>query len=247
MIMKEKLISSLHKYRHNVYSQNGEDGVIQEILRRLEISSGWFCEFGAWDGKHLSNTFHLAEQGWKGVYIEGDAHRFKDLEANSEKFNGNLHLICEYVTASGKTSLDNLLSSTPIPKEFALLSIDIDSDDYNVWAGLENYKPLVVIIEILGSLPPDVEKISTSSSPHSSFKSTVSLGKAKGYQLVAMVGNLFFVRSDVVEKLNLPISELDNPSKLFDPSWLQPSQLTLALFSLKSKLKKIIDAFKKQK
>ena len=236
--MKEKFISSLHKYRHNVYSQNGEDGVIKEIMRRLDITSGWFCEFGAWDGKHLSNTFNLLEHGWKGVYIEGDINRFKDLQTNSAKFKDNLHLICEYVASSGDASLDSLLSSTPIPKDFELLSIDIDSDDYNVWAGLQNYNPLVVIIEILGSLPPDVEKISTPSSPHSSFKSTVSLGRKKGYHLVAMVGNLFFVRDDIVAKLDLPSAELTAPYSLFDPSWLEfEKPKTNVLAYLKSKFK----------
>lgn len=36
-------------------------------------------EFGAWDGKHLSNTFALVEQGARAVYIEGDEGRFQDL------------------------------------------------------------------------------------------------------------------------------------------------------------------------
>ncbi|MFM6220880.1 MAG: hypothetical protein ACKPJH_19615 [Dolichospermum sp.] len=238
--MTKQLISSLHKYRHNIYSQNGEDGVIHEVMKRLEINSGWFCEFGAWDGKHLSNTFHLVEQGWKGVYIEGDIERFKDLQTNAEKYEDSLHLIREYVAPSGAYSLDNLLSLTAIPKDFDLLSIDIDSDDYHVWAGLENYNPLVVIIEILGSIPPGVQKISTPLSPHSSFESTVSLGKEKGYQLIGMIGNLFFVRNDIVEKLNLPSAELIDSSSLFDPSWLEQSQTKTILSSLKSKFKRML-------
>jgi hypothetical protein len=241
--MAKKLISSLHQYRYNIYSQNGEDGVIQEVMKRLDINSGWFCEFGAWDGRYLSNTFNLVEQGWNGVYIEGDIERFKDLQTNTETYKDRLHIIREYVTPSGDNSLDNLLSSTPIPKDFELLSIDIDSDDYHIWASLENYNPSVVIIEILGSIPPGVQKISTPSSPHSSFESTVSLGKEKGYSLIAMIGgNLFFVTNDIVKKLNLPSIELMNSSSLFDPSWLEPNWTKTMWFSLKSKLKKIIKA-----
>jgi hypothetical protein len=52
-------MSSLSAYRKNIYSQSGEDGVLEEILRRLEIRTGSFVEFGAWDGKHYSNNFHL--------------------------------------------------------------------------------------------------------------------------------------------------------------------------------------------
>ena len=46
---------SLRLFRRNVYSQNGEDGVLDEIFRRLSKNSGWFCEFGAWDGRYGSN------------------------------------------------------------------------------------------------------------------------------------------------------------------------------------------------
>ena len=63
---------SLRPFRRNVYSQNGEDGVIDEIFRRLGRSSGWFCEFGAWDGRYGSNSYSLLRKGWDGVMIEGD-------------------------------------------------------------------------------------------------------------------------------------------------------------------------------
>ena len=60
------------QYAKDIHSQNGEDGIIEELLKRLEIKDGWVCEFGAWDGVYLSNTFALVEKGFKGVYIEGD-------------------------------------------------------------------------------------------------------------------------------------------------------------------------------
>ena len=73
----------LIEYRKNIHSQNGEDGVIDEIFKRINLASlsheKWCVEFGAWDGKHYSNTFHLVEQGWNAVYIEGDIEKYSDL------------------------------------------------------------------------------------------------------------------------------------------------------------------------
>ena len=62
----------LNKYKKNYYSQNGEDGIIKEILKRTRIhnkKNKWCCEFGAWDGKHGSNTYNLVlNYGFKAVY-----------------------------------------------------------------------------------------------------------------------------------------------------------------------------------
>jgi hypothetical protein len=84
------------KYAYNVHSQNGEDGIIQELLNRLKISSGWVCEFGAWDCIKLSNTFNLIKNGFNGVLIEGDARKYKDLLKTVNK-NPNIHAINAYV------------------------------------------------------------------------------------------------------------------------------------------------------
>ena len=64
------------RYYSNVYSQVGQDGIIREIFRRLNISKGYFCEFGAWDGVLHSNTRWLYEIGWEGIYIEPDEKKF---------------------------------------------------------------------------------------------------------------------------------------------------------------------------
>ena len=86
--MSLKNQTSLLKYSSNVYSQNGEDGVIKEIIKRLSLDKkdkNWCVEFGAWDGIYLSNTFNLVKQGWEAVYIEGDQKRFKDLLKKEDK------------------------------------------------------------------------------------------------------------------------------------------------------------------
>ena len=66
----------------NVHSQAGEDGVLAKVLEIIGASTKWCVEFGAWDGKYLSNTYNLIEsQGFSAVMIEGSEKRHGDLVA----------------------------------------------------------------------------------------------------------------------------------------------------------------------
>lgn len=70
-------------YRHNKYSQNGEDGILEYMLQRLPNLTKWACEFGACDGKRFSNTFHLVEtRHYNAVYIESDPSSYVELLKN---------------------------------------------------------------------------------------------------------------------------------------------------------------------
>jgi len=215
---------TLLQHASNRYSQKGEDGVLEEILRRLEIGGGWFVEFGAWDGKYLSNTYALLEQGWSGVHIEGDAERFRDLAATASASDGRLLAIPAYVAIDGPQSLDALLAGTPVPRSFEVLSVDVDSYDYWIWHSLSDYEPKIVVIEINSSIPLDEyvtpERAATKPgevSTGASFQAMLELGREKGYTLVCHTGNMIFVRDDLVGRVGLPQHELDRPELPFVP------------------------------
>jgi len=104
------------KYRSNIYSQNGEDGVIAEILKRLNLFSAknWCVEFGAWDGKHLSNTFALVEQNnFNAIYIEGDERKYRDLLDTAHSYPRIIPILA-YVDrqSSDEKSLDRGATNT---------------------------------------------------------------------------------------------------------------------------------------
>jgi len=213
----------LADFRSSTYSQNGEDGVIAEVFRRLPSSiPRWYVEFGAWDGRYGSNCYALALLGWKGVMIEGDPSRFNRLQRNSRKFQGRMITACEFIESG--SHLEQILSSAEVPQDFGLLSIDIDSFDYEIWKGMTLYRPAVVVIEIDSSTPPGIRRV-WSSGPYAAttFTSMVELGESKGYSLVCHTGNLIFVRQDLMDPF-----KLDTPPKLDDlfiTDWLDPTPL----------------------
>ena len=200
-------------YKKNVYSQNGEDGIIEELLKRLNISDGWVCEFGAWDGIHLSNTFNLVKKGFKAVYIEGDDNKYKDLLTTVKTYS-NIIPIKAFVNHKDTPNLlDNILKKTDIPTDFDILSIDIDSFDYQVWKSLKNYKPKIVIIEINSGV-----KVNNSEWIHTrgkyqgtGFKPTYDLGIEKGYKFILHTGNMIFIREELFDQLTISYkNQLEN-------------------------------------
>ena len=245
--MKKKI--KLIEYRKNVYSQNGEDGVLDEIFKRINVASSnnekWCVEFGAWDGKHLSNTFHLVEQGWNAVYIEGDKEKYQDLLETVKQYP-KIKPINAMVgfEESDSNNLNNLLSGTKIPEDFDLLSIDIDSFDLAVWQCFVG-KPKVVIIEINSSIEPGILQWHDGIfCQGNSFSSTIKVAEDKGYMLVCHTGNLIFLREDLVQMIGLDNRSIHFPETLFLNNWLTSKKNNsdnITFFKrLKTKLKNLI-------
>jgi hypothetical protein len=150
-------------YAFNEHSQNGEDGILAELLLRLgvpEDRGGWVCEFGAWDGRYLSNTFSLVKKGFQGVFIEGNTSKFQDLLETVHQYPNIIPLNAfVHFSANHERGLDNLLQRTPIPFDFDVLSIDVDSYDYHIWDSLKQYAPKIVVIEMNSQIGTDVEHV----------------------------------------------------------------------------------------
>ena len=187
----------LNKYEKNIYSQSGEDGVIEHIFSIIPNSNKWCVEFGAWDGIVYSNTRALIEKGWNAVLIEPNPRKFISLKKNNSKYPKAICLK-KFINLSGKNSLDNILKDEKAPKSIDLLSIDIDGNDYHIWKSLNIFKPKVVVIEFNQTIPPDIEYVQAcdfSVRQGNSLKSLQLLAKEKKYELICCTeGNAFFVQ-----------------------------------------------------
>jgi hypothetical protein len=188
----------LLEHAANKHSQFGEDGVIAKVLDVIGDPIGWCVEFGAWDGKHLSNTYALIEdRDFSAVLIEGSAKKYHDLRA-SFRDNEKITPVHAFVGFGADDGLDQILAGTPIPREFDLLSIDIDGNDYHVWKAVQNYQPRIVVIEFNPTIPTAVDFVQPadmSVNQGSSLRAIANLAREKGYELVAVTEcNGIFVR-----------------------------------------------------
>ena len=196
-------MTNLLDYAHNLTSQAGEDGIIRHIFQVIGSKNKWCCEFGAWDGKHLSNTWSLInDHQWSSVQIELNKEKFEILE---QRYQDRPDVHCLQTAVSKRNSLDKILQQTPIPKDFDLLVIDVDGNDYWLWKWLNDYQPRVIMVEYNSSMPANLYYLQDYDFQRCigvSLRALNSLAKIKGYTLAAgLAGNAIFVRNDEFHKL----------------------------------------------
>jgi hypothetical protein len=199
-------LDDLERFERKVYSQNGEDGVLEAIFAAVGLTNRFFVEFGCEDATEC-NTAYLLDQGWQGVLMD----------PAGVSGNPKADVRQEFITAE---NIDSLLRRYVVPEEFDLLSIDIDGNDYWVWRAIA-HRPRVVVIEYNAHVPPD-ERRSIAYDPTfqwsgtdyfgASLRALAELGERKGYRLVYCESrgvNAFFVDARV-----LPPSFVPRPLQL---------------------------------
>jgi hypothetical protein len=198
-------VDSLTPWELRALSQNGEDGVIAEILRRIGTAERWFVEFGIENGQE-GNCVYLADvEQWHGLFIETDPEFYAKLH---DKYRGN-PLVNTVAAAVTPGNVEDLFSRAGVPPEPDVLSIDVDGNDYWIWEAIEDYRPRLVVIEYNSSLDP-VRRLVQPCDDEATWDGTEyygaslgalrSLGERKGYRLVhaELAGvNAFFVRDDL--------------------------------------------------
>lgn len=190
-----------------VYSQNDEDGIIQEIFARIGVRSRTFVEFGVEAGLQ-NNTLKLLLEGWSGLWIEGSPKHVRAIEHRFGDVIGQRRL--QVVKAFVDRDNVNTLIGPVYQGEIDLISIDIDGNDVHVLDALQILRPRVIVIEYNGKFPPPMNLAQAYNPSHrwrgtdyggASLEAIANVAARKGYALVGcnITGvNAFFVREDVL-------------------------------------------------
>jgi hypothetical protein len=194
----------LRDYSKKVWSQRGEDGIIEKIFEMLDITTGHAVELGAWDGIKYSNVYNLILQGWHATLIESGAERFIELSKNMN-VHTNVNPVLSTVNLEVGSTLNEILSKEKVPSDFDILSLDIDGCDYWVWKDLR-FVPKVVVVEYNSNwegsvtIPYHANHVWDGTQFYgASARALNELAKSKGYDLVAHVPNtnLFFIKREL--------------------------------------------------
>lgn len=207
---RDRHIEDLREAEFQVYSQWGEDGILQFLTGCIPIERPVFVEFGVQTYEQSNTRFLLVESGWSGLVIDGDPKNIACIRADPIYWRHNLKAECAFIDVD---NINILIQKHGITGDIGLLSVDIDGNDYWVWQAIRCIQPRIVVCEYNSVFGPDravtvpYDPSFVRSEAHHSFlyygasiAALESLGQQLGYRLVgsnSAGNNAFFLRNDM--------------------------------------------------
>lgn len=132
-----------------VFSEHDEDGLVLFLLAVVGCDRRWFVDIGSGDGVHASNCANLAfNLGFHGLFVEADEESVARGRAAYDRHPDTRGYAPRFVHAfATAATVDATIREAGFQGDIALLSVDIDGNDYWIWKAIESVAPRVVVIE----------------------------------------------------------------------------------------------------
>jgi hypothetical protein len=209
--MNEGLHSkSLADYEFSVFSQWGEDGIIQHLVDVVPIENRSFIEFGVENFFESNCRFLLQKDDWRGFVIDGSPKNIEELKRSYFYWKHDLNAVAAFVDAD---NINELLGQSGFPEKIGILSVDIDGNDYFVLQAISAFSPSILICEYNATFGPSdrvcipYDPVFVRTKAHhsnlywgASLAAMWELATRRGYTLVgtnSTGNNAFFVRNDL--------------------------------------------------
>lgn len=212
-----RTFADLCEAEFRVFSQWGEDGIIQYLTQNLKIEHKTFVEFGVETFVESNCRFLMLKDYWKGLVIDGSAKNIAKIKNSEIHWRYNLTAVEAFIS---KDNIGDLIAQASF-EGIGILSTDIDGVDYFVLEALRDLKPSIIIVEYNGLFGPDATvsvpydaSFQRSKAHHSNLYYGASIGAfnylltARNYSLVggnSAGNNAFFVRNDLLNDKVKPV------------------------------------------
>jgi len=206
---QKKDIQPIENLEFQVFSQFGDDGIIQYIINSIDFPSKTFIEFGVETYKEANTRFLMINNNWSGMVIDGSENNINFIRQDGIYFAHEIYVKHSFIT---KENINGLLSTFPYGPEIGILSIDIDGNDYWVWKEINVVNPILVIVEynsVFGAnnpwtIPYEPSYTRTTNTSDvlvygASLLSLCDLAEEKGYNFIgcnSAGNNAYFLRKD---------------------------------------------------
>ncbi|TYZ58563.1 hypothetical protein PybrP1_007281 [[Pythium] brassicae (nom. inval.)] len=219
-------VCELWRHEWGVFSQNGEDGVLSAIFRRVGAPHKQYVEFGTEDGSECNTRYLRETHGWTGLLMDG------------WHANVAINLRRAFVTAE---NVNALFAQHGVAPRFDLLSVDVDFNDYWILDAIDlaRFAPRVIVCEYNSHVaPPDARAVQYNASRGwdafsdyfgVSASALARWGRRRGYSLVYCEShgvNCFLVHNEALGAdvaAVLGVAELFAPPNFFGKGWSYPN------------------------
>ena len=140
---------SLHEVEFKVFSQFGDDGILQYLIHHLSVPklSQTFVEFGVENYEESNTRFLLMSNNWRGLIMDGSEGNMQFVQNSSYYWKHDLTAKAAFIDAE---NINDLISSAGYSAEIGILSVDIDGNDYWVWDKIDVVNPIIIVAEYNG-------------------------------------------------------------------------------------------------
>lgn len=207
----KKTSASLSDFEFKVFSQWGEDGIIQHLTQHLHIRNRTFIEFGVEDFSESNCRYLMMKDAWRGFVIDGSPQHVARLKASPTYWRYQLTAREAFIT---RDNIAALLDESGFARDAGILSVDIDGNDWFVLEALSAWRAAIIIVEynaVFGNRravsvkydPDFVRNRKHFSNLYwgASLPAFDHLLRPRGYEFVgtnSVGSNAFFVRSDLI-------------------------------------------------
>lgn len=143
-LIRNATLRSLHDAEFKVFSQFGEDGIIQYLIQHVPIANDVFVELGVGDYTESNTRFLLVNNNWRGLIVDcGTAHT-EFLKRTEMRWRYSVEAETAFLT---RDNVNAVLRGAGLEGDVGLLSIDIDGNDYWLLNAIDAINPRIVVVE----------------------------------------------------------------------------------------------------
>jgi hypothetical protein len=226
LLQNGKKAQKLSDFEVKVFSQGGEDGIIDYLINQLGLIYTKVLEIGIGNFLECNSRFLMENRLAKVVVVDQNKEAINIIENYPNKWKYNIHFINQFINLNNVLSIYN--QAVQEIGNIDVLSIDIDGMDYWILKAIPKENISIIICEY-NSLFKDQIGVSVPYNENFDRLSETESGKYFGASLKAFIDyletnnfqfiganltcvNAFFVRKDLVNKLNIQLPDINNVS-----------------------------------
>jgi hypothetical protein len=213
-IKQQGIFENIHDTEFKVFSQFGDDGIIQYLIHAIDIPHHSFIEFGVENYMESNTRFLLMHNNWKGLVIDSGKDNIKFIRNHEIYWKHELTAVEQFIT---KENINTIISDSGFSGNTGIVSIDVDGNDFWIWKTINVVAPVVVIIEFNSGFGPNFSVTIPYSADFNrtkahcsnlywgcSLKALSLLAEEKGYFFIgcnSSGNNAYFIRKDKIGRL----------------------------------------------